>query len=183
MATVTTTRKITADEFMNMDLGEGLYELVDGEIIEVAPPEYSHGYVCGNAAFAFMNYARTTGHGHAATNDSMVKIDAFNVRGADVSYYSEARWPKQRIGKERPPVPPDLVVEVLSPGDRPARFLRKVANYLDAGVAIVLALNPAKKSLTIYRGDADSDTLHEFDTLENLPELPGFRCPVSEFFA
>ena len=183
MATATATKKITADEFMDMDPGEGLYELVDGEIIEVPLPEYAHGYVCGNAYSAFREYGRRTGHGHAASNDSMVKIDTFNVRGADVCYYSEARWPKERIGKERPPVPPDLVVEVLSPSDRPTKFLKKVINYLDAGVAVVLALSPAKKTLTVYRGDAHAVILREPDFLEDIPELPGFRCQVAEFFA
>ena len=66
MATVTETKKITADEFMDMDLGDGLHELVDGEIIEVPQPESAHGYVCGNSYAAFREYGRRTGHGHAA---------------------------------------------------------------------------------------------------------------------
>ncbi len=184
MATVTETRKITADEFMDMDLGEGLHELVDGEIIEVPQPEYAHGYVCGNSYAAFREYGRRTGHGHAATNDSCVRIDEFNVRGADVSYYSEARWPRSRVGVERPPVPPDLVVEVRSPSDRPGKLLQKVANYLSGGVLAVLVLNPPRRSVTVYRGDtSDPLVLHGSDILENLPELPGFRCEVAEFFA
>ena len=183
MATAVATKKITADEFMEMDPGEGLYELVDGEIVEVPLPEYAHGFVCGRSYFLLEGHGRGTGHGHAATNDSMVKIDGFNVRGADVSYYSEARWPREQIGKERPPVPPDLVVEVLSPSDRKAKFLLKVSQYLDAGVGVVLALSPPRRTLTVYRDDPDMVVLGESDVLENLPELPGFRCVVREFFS
>jgi Uma2 family endonuclease len=183
MATVTETRKITADEFLEMDLGEGLHELVKGEIVEVPPAEYEHGYICGNSYSALREYARRTGHGHAATNDSAVRINEFNVRGAGVSYYSEARWPRARVGKERPPVPPDLVVEVRSPSDRWGDVLAKVADYLRAGVAVVLVLQSKPQTLTIYRDDADAVTLASSDTLENLPELPDFRCRVSEFFA
>jgi Uma2 family endonuclease len=183
MATVTETRKITADEFLEMDLGDGLHELVKGEIVEMPPAEYEHGYICGNSYSVLREYGRRTGHGHAATNDSSVRVDEFNVRGADVAYYSEARWPRSRIGKERPPVPPDLVIEVRSPSDRWSDVVAKVIDYLRAGVAIVLVLQPSPQTVTIYRNDADPVTLNASDTLENLPELPDFRCQVSEFFA
>lgn len=182
MATVTQA-KITADEFLKMDLGEGLQELVRGEVVDVAVPEYEHGYVCGNAYSLLREHGRRTGHGHAATNDSAVRISGDTVRGADVSYYSEARWPRSRVGKERPPVPPDLVVEVRSPSDRWGDVLLKVSDYLKAGVPVVLLLQPKLSTLTVFRDDADPIELGGDDVLENLPELPGFRCVVGEFFA
>jgi Uma2 family endonuclease len=181
---MTAPTKIRAEDFLKMDLGEGLHELVDGEIILVPPAEYAHGFVCGRAYLLFEVYGRTTNHGHAATNDSLIPVNEFNVRGADVQYFREARWSRTRIGLERPPVPPDLVVEVVSPSDRNAKLLRKVSSYLEAGVSVVLVLNPAQRTLTIYRGDtANSIVLNESATLENLPELPDFRCQVSEFFS
>ena len=173
---------ITADEFLAMDLGEGLHELVRGKVVEVPVPEYEHGYLCGNFYSVLREYGRGTGHGHAATNDSAVRIDPFNVRGADVSYYSEARWPRSRVGKERPPVPPDVVVEVRSPSDRWGDVLQKVSDYLRAGVPVVLLAQPKRKTLTIYRDDADPVVLQESDILDNLLELPDFRCVVGEFF-
>jgi Uma2 family endonuclease len=181
---VATPTKIRAEDFLKMDLGEGLHELVDGEIVLVPPAEYAHGFICGRVYFLFELYGRTTNHGHAATNDSLVPINEFTVRGADVQYFSEARWPRTRIGLERPPVPPDLVVEVMSPSDRQAEVLMKVGGYLKAGVSVVLVLNPAERTLTIYRGDTvASIILHESAFFENLPELPDFRCQVSEFFS
>ena len=61
--------------------------------------------------------------------------------------------------------------------------LAKVADYLWAGVPIVLLLQPKRRTLTIYRVDDDPLILAESDILENLPELPGFQCVVAEFFA
>ena len=40
MATEAKPKLLTAEEFMEMDLGEGMHELVQGEIIEV-PPRWS----------------------------------------------------------------------------------------------------------------------------------------------
>ncbi len=181
MATVT--QKITADEFLKMDLGDGLHELVKGEIVEMPPPSPKHGMVCMNVGAIFHGFGRETGLGYALCNDSVVVIDKFNVRGADVQYFSEARWPKAKVGDAPPPIAPDLVVEVRSPSDRWADVLAKVVDYLHSGVPVVLVLQPKPRSLMIFRDDGDPITLGESDALENLPELPGFRCLVADFFA
>ena len=119
-----------------MDLGEGVHELVRGEIVTMSPPQMSHGIVCFTTANLLHDFGRRTGHGYVATNDSTVLIDDENVRGADVCYYSEARWPRARALQERPPVPPDLAVEVLSPSDRPGETRVKVGDYHRAGVVV-----------------------------------------------
>ena len=50
MATVTKTKPMTAEEFMAADLGEGNFELVRGEVVEVPPAMPEHGRLCGNAS-------------------------------------------------------------------------------------------------------------------------------------
>ena len=45
MATVAEPKLLTAEEFMAADLGEGTFELVRGEIIELPPAMPEHG-VC-----------------------------------------------------------------------------------------------------------------------------------------
>lgn len=182
MAIATGTRKVIADEFMKMELGEGRCEMVKGEVIEIPPAGPRRGAVGLNAGAIFRDFGRRTGHGHAMGNDSVVIIDEHNVRRPDVQYFSEARWPKAKVGDAPPPIPPDLVVEVRSPSDRWADILAKVADYFRAGVPLVLVLQPKPRTVTIFREDADSVTLADSETLENLPELPGFRCIVSEFF-
>ncbi len=183
MTTATRTR-ITAEEFLKMDLGEGIHELVRGEIITLSPPEYWHGLVCLNIGSILHDFGRRTGHGHIGSNDSTVGISDDTVRGADLCYYSEARWPRSRAEQERPPVPPDLTVEVLSPGDRPGKVFEKLADYLAAGVLMVWIVDPRRRTLSIYRrDDATPTVLGESDHVADLPELPGFRGQVAEFFA
>lgn len=182
MATATEAR-IKAVEFLKMDLGEGLHELVRGEIIMMPPPDYSHGLICLNVGVLLQTFSRRTGHGHVGSNDSAVVISQDTVRGADLRYYSEARWPRSRVGLERPPVPPDLVVEVLSPSDRPGQIFEKLADYFAAGVLMVWLIDPKRRTLAIYRLDDPTPmVLGEPDPVEGLAELPGFRCQVAEFF-
>ncbi len=185
MATAaTTTAQITADEFFAMDLGEGRFDLVRGEIVAMPPPEYLHGLICANIGTLLHLFGRRTGLGHVASNDAAVRIGVDTVRGADVSYYSEARWPRAMVGHGPAPVVPDLVAEVLSPSDRTADVLDKVADYLAAGVAVVWLVHPDRRTLTIYRADDPTPTvLAEQDAVEDLPELPGFACRVADLFA
>ncbi|MBX6313628.1 MAG: Uma2 family endonuclease [Isosphaeraceae bacterium] len=183
MAT-TTKPRITAEEFLRMDLGEGLFELVRGEIVKLPPPEYWHGLICINIGTLLHDFGRRTGHGHVATNDSAIGISEDTVRGSDVCYFSEARWPRSQVGHGLPPVPPDLAIEVLSPSDRPAKVMEKVSDYLSAGIPMVWVVDPSRRCLTIYRADDPTPrVLGESDTVEDLPELPGFQCRVAEFFA
>lgn len=177
---------VTAEQFLRMDLGEGTFELVRGEVVEVSPPMPEHGKVCMSIAFPLELFGRQTGYGYVLSNDSAVQTERGpdTVRGADLCFYSERRLPRSDVGNSVPPIPPDLVVEVASPGDRPAEISRKVDEYLRAGVAMVWVAYPKQRTLAIHRPGDDQGpaTLTERDIVEDLPELPGFRCRVVEFF-
>jgi Uma2 family endonuclease len=185
MATDVTTKLLTAEEFMAADLGDGTFELVRGEVIQVPPPMPEHGVVCVNVAFALATYGRQTGYGYALGNDSGVVTERGpdTVRGADVCFYSHERWPRSQVGSTLPPVSPDLVVEVYSPGNRRGRALEKVIEYLDAGFPLVWVVYLKSRQVVIYRSADEAPYVLKQDAIiENLPELPGFRCPVADFF-
>jgi Uma2 family endonuclease len=185
MATATPTKLLTAEEFMAADLGEGTFELVRGEIIEMPPAMPKHGRVCVNACFLLESYGRQSGLGYALSNDSAVLTERNpdTVRGADVCFYSHARWPLAQVGDKLPPVPPDVAVEVVSPGNRIAVIIKKVSEYLEVGVSLVWVVYPKRRQVVIYRANEEEPmTLDEQAVIENLPELPGFRCSVSDLF-
>ena len=81
------------------------------------------------------------------------------------------------------PMAPDLAVEVLSPSDRMADALAKVAMYLQAGTPLVWLVNPATRTVVVFRSEMDPVTLGESDTLDGGDVLPGFSVPVAEIFA
>lgn len=182
----TAEKLITAEQFMAMDLGEGAYELVRGEVVRVPPPRPRHGRTCLTVGYVLESFGRRTGLGYAIGNDAAVVTERGpdTVRGADISFYSEARWPRAQVGDGLPPVVPDLVVEVVSPSDRPGEIRRKIDDYLNAGVRMVWVVDPAMRTVLIYRPDAPAPALlGEADVIEGPAELPGFRRPVAEFFA
>jgi Uma2 family endonuclease len=185
MATEIKTKLLTAEEFMDADFGEGTFELVRGEVVQMPPSMPEHGVVCNNVAAILWHYGRQSGHGYSLSNDSAVVTERGpdTVRGADVCFYSHAHWPRSQVGTKLPPVPPDLVVEVYSPSNRPGETLDKVGEYLGAGVLLVWVVYPKSRSVAVYRSlDEPPQVLEEGAVIENVPELPGFRCPVADFF-
>ena len=104
------------------------------------------------------------------------------VRRADVSFYSYARVPKGPLPDRYLDVPPDLVVEALSPSDRWPKVLAKVAEYLDAGTTFVLVLDDQRRLAHLYRADGATLVLNVDDEL-TIPDLFGdFRVRVGRFF-
>ena len=185
MATVAQTKLLTAEEFMAADLGEGRFELVRGEVVRSAADDAGAWTSLQQNQLDLGDIRQKSGYGYCLSDDSAVSTERGpdTVRGPDICFYSHARWPEFKIGTGLPPVPPDLAVEVVSPSNRPGEIQRKVAEYLEAGVLLVWVVDPSDGRVALYRqGEVLPTILSENDVLENLPELPGFRCPVADFF-
>jgi Uma2 family endonuclease len=159
-------------------------ELVRGRIVAMPPPRAGHGQVCGQTVYLLRRFLEDHDLGHVVSNDTGVITERGpdTVRGADVAYYSYGRVPRGPLPESYLEVPPDVVFEVLSPDDRWPKVLAKVAEYLDAGVGLVVVLDPVRRSLQLFRPDEPVQPLSEAEEL-TLPEsLPDFRVCVGRFF-
>src|SRR5262249_3221972 len=77
---------------------------------------------------------------------------------------------------------PDLAVEVLSPNDDPNGTTVRLNRFLDKGSAVVWMVDPDEKTVTIWSNEREPIVFRCGDNIANVPELPHFHCPVSEFF-
>lgn len=174
----------TAEEFGRRPDPGYPEELVRGRIVRMPPPGGRHGKVCLNTGYELRRFLDDHDLGHALSNDSGVITERGpdTVRGADVCFYSYQRVPKGPLPAGYLDVAPDAVFEVLSPGDRWREILRKVTEYLDAGVQAVVVLDPERRKIHIFKGDEPTRILTDQDEL-TLPEVLGeFRVPVHRFF-
>ena len=110
-----------------------------------------------------------------------VETDPDTVRGPDVSYYSISRVPNRPQGYNR--IPPDIVVEVLSPNDRRRAIQEKISEYITAGTTLVWVVDPVARTVMVYNSNLRGVELGENDTITGGDVLPGFACRVAEFFA
>jgi Uma2 family endonuclease len=175
---------LTAEQFaLRADPGHP-EELVEGRIISMPPPKPRHGEICGNVSFLLRLNVEAGDLGKVLTNDSAIvtERDPDSVRGADVAFYSFDRIGRGPLPAGYLPVAPELVVEVLSPDDRWPATLRKVAEYLAAGVLIVVVLDDDRRAAHVYTPDGANRILGPDEVL-TLPEvLPGFSGSVRRIF-
>ena len=151
---------LTAEQFAQRPDPGHPEELVRGRIVPMPVPKPRHGQICGNAYFFIRSHAEANDLGHVLSNNSAVITERGpdTVRGADVAFYSYARVPRGPLPDGYLPVVPELVVEVVSPSDRWANVLAKVAEYLEAGVSAVVLLNDDRRQAQVFRADGTTVT-------------------------
>lgn len=189
MSTATTAKKLmTAEEFYDWvhqpEQNNNWFELVRGEVIELPPPYKPHGAVCMTVGYLLTAYNYQRGCGYVTCNDSGVILerDPDTVRGPDVALYEDANTFAE-LHPKYGEVPPRLAVEVLSPNDRANKVLRKINDYLRCGVGMVWVIDPEIRTITIHQPGKPQVELMENQELIGEDVLPGFRCPVADFFA
>lgn len=180
---VATPPKMTADEFFKLHGSESNVELVRGQVVRYPMPGAEHGYVCTNASFELTAFTRANPVGRVMGNDTLIRLSPDTTRGADVCFLSYATLPAdQKLPKGLLEVVPELVVEVRSPSDLWTDVLGKTIDYIRAGVAVVVILDPATESASVFRSGTRQETFEKPDTLVLPDVLPGFAVPVARFF-
>ena len=180
---------MTAEEFGIKHSGDHV-EYINGEVKEVPMAGSKHGKVCNWIAFHLTQHVVTNDLGHVFINDTFVKApaedDPERVYFADVCFVSYDRLAKDaEIPAGILPVTPNLVVEVRSPRDTWAYIFRKVGDYLDTGVPVVLVLDPERSTASTYRSDiTNPQEIFKLADALVLPDvLPGFSVSVAALFA
>ena len=176
------TQRVTIDEFAEMPL-QGIWELIDGEPIELTPAAGRSGWISATIVALLANHVRQSrlGWAFSAETGFVLFEDRQTIRSPDAAIVLRDRLaapPDSFV-----PLAPDLAVEVLSPSDRMADAMSKVTMYLQAGVRLVWLVDPATLTVTIFRQDAAPKMVGEGDTLDGGDVLPGFSVPIAEIFA
>ena len=157
------------------------HELIKGELLTMPPAKYEHMRVCANLTIILGQYVKANRLGVVGSDGGYkVQSDPDTVLGPDVSFVAQHRISLSPEGYHSGP--PDLVVEVLSPGDRKGQIERKLALWLETGERSVWLVNPRRRTVEVISSLDDRRTLHETDELVD-ETVPGFRVKVAEIFA
>jgi Uma2 family endonuclease len=159
------------------------YELDNGSLVTMVPPGDEHGGVQAKFSREFLNQGQDRKLGVARAEVGIVLWrNPDRLVGADAAFILTRSLPLRRTPEGYLETIPEIVVEVRSKNDTGPYVERKVADYLHAGVRMVLVPDPATKTITAFEPNGVSKTFAENDelTLGNL--LPDFRASVAEFF-
>ena len=162
------------------------YEVIDGELYVSKQPRYHHQYTCNEIATKLTNWSKETGKGRVIPAPGVIFAEDDDV-APDVVWISDKRLALALREDGHLHNPPELVIEVLSPGfanekrDRDA----KLKLYSRRGVDEYWIVDWLLRSVEVYRRENAAlhsmATLRESDTLET-PLLPGFPCTIDSLF-
>ncbi len=170
---------MTADELARTSIPDKQVELVRGRLVVRQLPSTYHGAVAADLAYELSAFVRHRSLGQVYAQDTGFKIasDPDTVRGPDVAFVSKERL--NQIPKEGyADLAPDLVVEVLSPRDRPGEVLKKIGEWLAAGARIAWLIDPRRREARVFRADGSVSVIGEEDALDGEDVLPGFSCSL-----
>ena len=162
-----------------LDIPDKRAELVRGVLVVREPPGLRHGRVAVNLAVCLAGHVRVHDLGQVYVESGFTLArDPDTVRGPDVAFISGARLPDpEPVGYSD--IAPDLVVEIVSPTDRPGELLAKVADWLSAGTRIVWVIDPERRLARVYRHDGTEQIVNADQTLDGEEVLPGFTCRLA----
>jgi len=179
----TTTHLMTAEELFWLP-DDGLrHELIRGELLTMSPPGEEHGVVTMNLSILLGQYVKAHNLGvmYAAETGFKLESDPDTVMAPDVAFIRRDRV--GTVSRSYRSGAPDLVVEVLSPGDRKTKVEEQTSRWLSLGASAVWLVSPQTRTVDVRFASGDRRLFAEEDELTGDPIVPGFRLRVSEIFA
>ena len=179
-------RWTTADLALFPDDGKR-YEIIDGELIVTRAPRWSHQQVTGRIFNALDTWCQSNGFGEAAINPGIIFTDEDNVI-PDVVWASTERFNLLLDEAEHLTGAPELVVEVLSPGEKNEQRDKQLKLKLYSQQRVQeywIVEHKNLRQVQVYRRDnavlVIAVTLQTTDSLTSLL-LPDFAGPLSQIF-
>lgn len=182
---MTTGTRMTAEDLLQMPDDGYRYELVRGELVQMAPAGRLHGRLAMRIGWRLAQYVEShqLGEVHAAETGFRLASSPDTVRAPHVSFLSRNRIGDMGDVQGYWPGAPDLAVEVISPSDTYTGVESKVLDWLDGGAAMVLVVNPRQQTVTVYRSLTDINILTKDDRLDGTDVVPGWSLKISDLFA
>jgi Uma2 family endonuclease len=167
------------------DEPEGLYEVVDGRVVEKPPMGALEAWVASRLASWLIRFQPIDQLGQVVVEMLFLIDPARDLkRRPDVAFVSHERWPVNR----RVPrinaweVVPDLAIEVISTTNTADEVMDKLEEYFQAGARLVWVIYPKWSTIYVYESPTAVRVLRAGDELDGGTVLPGLRLPLAALF-
>lgn len=155
---------------------DGLFELIDGEILEVSPGRTRNSEIGLIIASTVRPFCRERSLPcHISGSDGAYNIHG-NVVAPDFAYKTTP------MSEDYPDlVPPLWVVEIISPTDKAQNIRKKRQIYIQANI-LYWELYPEVRSIDVYAPGQPMKTMGMNDILDGGEVLPDFRLAMKDLF-
>jgi Uma2 family endonuclease len=181
------TAPLTSEILQHMPDDGWRYELVQGRLVRMPPTGYEHGRISAILASQLQRFIELHPLGDVLGAETGFILsregEPDTVLAPDAAFVSSQRSPaRDATGFAR--LAPDLVVEVVSPGQTRSQMEAKARLYLAAGVRLIWIVWPDSRTVDVWRAGEDIGTpFTEDDDLTGENVLPGLTIAVRDIFA
>ena len=159
-------------------------EIVEGRLVEEEVPEPPHELAIAYLAYVLGVWSDQVG-ALVFTSGLHIAVGAKHGRKPDLSVYFQGTRPSRNALVT---VPPDLAVEVLSPGPQNRRRdrIQKFAEYAAFGIRWYWLLDPEARTLDIYelseKGEYEPRLQATSGSALQVPGCPGLTLDLSKLW-
>ncbi len=168
-----TETQLSLQQFLALRDGDITYELIEGKAHPKMSPKRFHSRLTGTLYLLLTDWSKSKGEVGIEWGVTLQRNGKDWVPVPDLLYISDDKLPPERFEDELCPFPPELAIEIISPGQSFGDLSEKATDYLNAGVFRVWIVDSQGKSITIFYPDAPPKTKRGQERLtdEILPEL------------
>ncbi len=179
-------KRLTLEEFLALPEGDITYEFVNGEAIpkykdEEMSPKFFHGSTTGALFILLSAWAQEKGRVVIEWAIKLTRNQQDWLPVPDLTYVSYNLLPANWLQDEACPVPPELVIEIISPGQSFGEMTEKAGDYIKAGVSRVWVVDTKARTITIF-APASVPITYRDNQLISDDLLPGLEITPNEVF-
>jgi Uma2 family endonuclease len=174
---------MTLEAFLALPEEKPALEFEDGEVVQKVSPQGKHSLL--QATTVSLINATAMPRKIAVALTELRSTYARASRVPDISVYTWDRVPRDANGDIANvfTTPPDIAIEILSPGQSVPRLIQRCLRLLRDGSRIVLLLDPEDLAVMDFRDGAMQNVLRGSDVVDLEPVIPGLKLTVDEIFA
>ncbi|MUL36846.1 Uma2 family endonuclease [Gloeocapsopsis dulcis] len=175
-----TAHQLSLQKFLSLPDNDR-YELVEGQLKPKMSPKYKHSTLQLRLLMVLNQWCEQQKRGRVRPEWGVIlqRQQKDWVPVPDLIYVSYERLPQAWNEDEPCPIVPELVVEIISPGQTFGEMTEKATDYLLAGVDQVWVVDTKARSVTVFERDSLPQTIW---SNRSISVLPGFVLNVSDLF-
>ncbi len=173
---------LTLEQFLRLPEIKPALEFIRGRVVQKVSPNLHHSLVQLRFPQRINDFAEPAGIG-LALPELRVSFEGESYV-PDISFFASGRLPIEAKGRfgESVSIPPDLSIEILSPGQTVAKLSARLGRLIRKGVRLGWLVQPRRDRVFVFRPDRPPEELGAGSVLSGEAVLPGFALPLDELF-
>ena len=175
--------QLTLEEFLAQPETEPASEYIDGRIYQKPMPQGEHSILQGSLVTAINQVGKPQQLACAFTELRCTFGGSAIL--PDITVFEWQRIPRRPNGRiaNKFEIPPDWVIEILSPDQSPNRVIRKITLCLKQGTKLGWFIEPEDESIMVFQPNQLPDVKYGDDKLPVIEVLGDWQLSVADVFS